>query len=333
MRRPTPLAILTVLTVTAACTPTSAQDPPARGARAQADPTQAPSHTPPSTPADEPEAQAPPAPDEVSRDTLTATYPWLAYTENTGPLTTLDQKFPTPEGFTRVDASKGSYAAYLRGLPLRTDRAEVRLYTGREVRMPSAGIIPLDLGKRDVHQCADSVIRLHAEWLWTSGKAMDASYHYTSGDVAKWADWRRGRPLRVKGREVVHVDARKAPNTHKAFRRYLTSVFMYASTRSLHRDATRVTEPASLAAGDFLLQSGAPGHVVMLLDVATHPDGRRVALIGQGFLPAREFHVIEGSRSTTVDGVWFVLPQDEGDVVATPTWAPFTMKQAWRFSS
>lgn len=266
-----------------------------------------------------------------SREELEETYVWLEGRDDLDALTTLSHAFSPPKGFTRVEVEATSYQAYLRGLPMRTDRTSVKLYNGDPVSMPSKGIIPLDLGKRDLHQCADSVIRLYAEWLWVSDRATEAQFHFTSGDLARWKDWRAGKVLKVKGGKVVQVKTKAAPNTHSAYRRWLDRVFTYASTRSMHRDSKRIEDPKELQAGDFFLMGGSPGHVVILLDVAASTSGERVALVGQGYLPAREFHVIEGGSSEAIGGVWFKLPSNENEELSTPTWKPFGMEHAWRF--
>lgn len=266
-----------------------------------------------------------------------AAYPWMAHLKewrevsgsDTASLIALSRRFAPPEGFARVAVKPGSFQAFLRDVPLRTDRTDVRLYTGQRVSMPSAGIIPFDLGSRDVHQCADSVIRLRAEHLWAQRRASEAAFHYTSGHLARWSDWRAGRPLVVRGNTVKPGKGRKLSG-YSGYRRYLESVFMYASTRSLHRDGRRVKDMKTLQAGDYFLQSGSPGHVVILLDIAEHPDGRRVALVGQGYLPARDVHVIKGAAPHAIDGVWFVLPDGKKrTTLNTPTWSPFS--KAWRF--
>ncbi len=262
-------------------------------------------------------------------EALRRRYVWLSALPEEVGLTTLERRFQAPEGYARVEAAPGSFAAYLRGLPLRTDRADVMRYDGEPVSMPSAAIIPLDLGRRDLHQCADSVIRLHAEWLWAQGRAEEASYHFTSGDLAQWKRWRQGKVLKVRGSKVVEVGAKRAPDTHEAFRRWLDVVFMYASTRSLHRDAERVEAARGLSPGDFFLKGGSPGHVVILLDVVEGEGGERLALVGQGYLPAREVHVVTAPGG--VGGVWYRLPEDAEGVLDTPTWAPFTMKDVYRF--
>ncbi|MGE5541661.1 MAG: DUF4846 domain-containing protein, partial [Bacillota bacterium] len=44
---------------------------------------------------------------------------------------TIEDRFGTPPGFTRTGAAPGSFAEYLRHLPLKSDGAEVHYYDGR----------------------------------------------------------------------------------------------------------------------------------------------------------------------------------------------------------
>jgi len=41
------------------------------------------------------------------------------------------------------------------------------------------------------------------------------------------------------------------------------------------------------------LYSGSPGHVVMVLDVCENAEGQRAFLLGQGYMPAQQFHVLK----------------------------------------
>jgi hypothetical protein len=63
---------------------------------------------------------------------------------------------------------------------------------------------------------------------------------------------------------------------------------------------------------------------VLVLDVAVNAAGERVALLGQGFLPAQDFHVLSPGEG----GPWFSL---EGSEVATPFWKPFPWSSLRRF--
>ena len=262
-----------------------------------------------------------------SSTAVAQSYPWLSDLEQ-APTQRLDAAFPAPPGFARVAAPQGSYAAWLRGLPVRTDRKSVLSYAGGAIAAPSAGVVLLDVGRRNLQQCADSVIRLHAEYHWQRDNADALGYHFTSGDLSTWKAWRRGERFKVKGARVSRVRGRGGRSDHSGFRAYLDHVFRYAGTRSLHLDSDGVN--GDLLPGDFFVEGGGPGHAVMLLDVAVHPDGRRVALVGQGYLPAQEFHVLRAPGEHVIDAVWFVLPGPDG-TLDTPSWRPFARTAARRF--
>ena len=129
--------------------------------------------------------------------------------------------------------SKDSFGNWLRHLPIRTDRINVLSYDNEQLQRPSAAVVLMDVGRRDLQQCADSAIRLHAEFLWHSGKAKDAGYYFTSGDLSKWVDWRGGERYRIRGRGP----ARPRSDSHASYRRYHLHL---CGTLSLHRDTTAV---------------------------------------------------------------------------------------------
>lgn len=281
-------------------------------------------------PAEPVPAEPPPPPAPVAVDD----YPWLpamAADDPLPPLIRLETRFATPEGFTRVTVASDSYAAWLRGLPVRTDRTHVLAYDGDRLLRPSAAVIALDVGTRDLQQCADTVIRLHAEYLWHRGQADKAAYHFTSGDRSAWRDWRRGERFRISGARVERSRGAARSNTWKSWRGWLTHLFRYAGTQSLRLDSAPVGD-TPFVAGDFLVHPGGPGHAVVLLDIAEHADGRRIALIGQGFMPAEDLHVLQ--MPGALDGVWFALPPPGPGAIQTPSWPrPFGRAQARRFET
>lgn len=252
-------------------------------------------------------------------------YPWLSATAR---VRALEETFAPPEGYTRVPVEAGSFGAWLRGLPLRPEGTPVRDYQGGTVLAASdarlAAVGELDVGTVNLQQCADSILRLHAEWRWASGHPERIAYHFTSGHLAAWPRYAAGERARVSGAKVTWVPGSAAADASRAaFRNYLDLLFTYAGTLSLQAEGARVTgEPRP---GDFFVLGGSPGHTVLVLDVATNAQGERVALMGQGFTPAQDFHVLSGR-----DGPWFPLG---GDSVATPFWVPFPRASLRRLPS
>jgi hypothetical protein len=253
-----------------------------------------------------------------------ARYSWLS---SERPIRPLAEAIPPPSGYTRVAVEAGSFGAWLRGLPLRPERTPVRDFRGQELRAGDdasvAAVAELDVGTANLQQCADSIIRLHAEWLWSRGHKERIAYRFTSGHLAAWPRYAAGERARVSGSKVTWVRSGPTDGSRASFRAYLDLVFTYAGTLSL---ATEKQRPGreDVRPGDFFVLGGSPGHAVLVLDVARNAAGERVALLGQGFIPAQDFHVL----SPGDDGPWFSL---ESDAVATPFWQPFPWSSLRRF--
>jgi hypothetical protein len=254
-----------------------------------------------------------------------ARYAWLSPEAKVRPL---ESTVPPPEGYTRVPVEPGSFGAWLRGLPLRPAGTPVLHHRGGEVLSGGdarlAAVAELDVGTANLQQCADSVIRLHAEWLWSSNQRERIAYRFTSGHLASWPKYAAGDRARVSGSKVAWVRSAGADASRAAFRSYLDLVFTYAGTMSLEPLKGRLSRDAARP-GDFFVLGGSPGHAVLVLDVATNAEGRRVALLGQGFMPAQDFHVLSPGGA---EAPWFPL---EGDAVATPFWKPFPWSSLRRF--
>lgn len=259
-------------------------------------------------------------------------YPWLDEVDSDAPLTPLDGRFPTPDGYERVDVEPDSYGAFMRGLPLFEGRTTVRSFSGQALSSPAAAVVALDIGSRDLQQCADTIIRLHAEYLWKRERRDELAYHFTSGDKTRWVDWRAGERYVVSGSEVERVDRAEMDDSRQQFEKWLDTVFQYAGTQSLRHDSEPVED--QVEPGDFYVDPGSPGHAVVVLDVVVDDEGNRLGLLGQGFIPAQELHVIRHGGPNVVDGVWFRLPDPSGDApghLDTPSWEPFSADQVRRF--
>ncbi len=254
-------------------------------------------------------------------------YGWATDAGELPPSTALTTRFPVPAGHARVEVSERSFAAWLRGLPVRIDRRAVFDHRGRPTGWDAAGVIALDVGDKNLQQCADTLLRLHGEWLWSSGRWRELAYHFTSGDLSRFSEWVAGRRWKVEGTKVRQVLVEPVANDRVALRAWFEQLFMYAGTRSLEFDTKPVPLDQPIAAGDLLLRPGSPGHVVMVLDVAIGRDGEQIAVIGQGSMPAQELHVIPGP----IDGAWWRFPPGEDVSVDVPGWGTLPRSSLRRF--
>lgn len=203
-------------------------------------------------------------------------------------------------GFARMDNAPNAWAASLRALPLRSPGTPVLDYQGKPVSMGAFRVIDLPLVPGDLQQCADSILRLRASYERASG--LDPAFRYTSGFVSRWSAWAKGDRPTVRGNLVQVRATGKIDNSNAAFEAWLADLFMYAGTRSLMRDTLAVEGGITdVQPGDIVGYGGSPGHAVLILDVATNGTSRLV-LVGQGFMPAMDFHLCAGPENG-----WFAV--------------------------
>lgn len=255
-------------------------------------------------------------------------YPWPRRRAGYESLAT---RFPAPAGFARVAVKAGSYADWLRHLPMLASGAKVRNYAGQVLSGATAaarGVIDLDVGRRDLQQCMDTIMRLRGEYLWWKNKAGRTKFRYAGGRYFGWSQYARGIRPKRKGRRIVYKPGYRAGYGRKHFRRYLT--FMFMMTGTMHNVREPNVKFADLAAGHFFIQPppqpGYLGHAVVILDVAKNAAGQVRALIGEGYTPAQDLHVTK----TPGGGAWYRL--SASNPVQTPQWSvPFKWTQFRRF--
>jgi len=265
--------------------------------------------TPPSalcSNSDDPELAAAALEQSVDRP---AQYAWLS-SKSRKAYEPLASRLPPPPGFQRVNVAVGSFADWLRHLPV--EPAGTPVTDGRrKLCLPAdhpsvAAVIGLQPHDLRSLTSANILIRLRAEYLWSAGLAEGVAFHFTSGHESTWQNWKSGERPVVKGREVQFAKSAQADDSRASYCGYLETLFCYASTYSL-LDETRAADDHALEIGDVFLRPGRPGHALMVLDAATH-DGQEVrVLLGQGGTPPRTFHVIRGPDGSP----WFTLAGDQ----------------------
>lgn len=212
---------------------------------------------------------------------------------------TLEQRIAPPTGFARAPAAPESFAEWLRGLPMKPEGAPVLLYTGamKARQDVHAAVVDIDVGKRDLQQCADAIMRLRGEWLFGAGRKRDIGFNYTDGKRRAFSSRRKA--------------------DYASFRKYMDLVFAYAGTYSLERELQPV-KVSEIAAGDVFIKGGFPGHAVLVADVARNATtGETRFLLMQSYMPAQDIHVLKNPANA--DGSpWYAT--GFGDTLVTPEW-------------
>ena len=221
---------------------------------------------------------------------------------------------PLPAGYKRTAVEANSYADWLRHLPVKDGRKTAYTYDGRPAMTADVvfAVLDIDIGTKDLQQCADAIIRLHAEYLYALGKYRDIKYKFTSGDISRFHDWINGyRPLVENGNKVSWTKSEKIDSSYKSFRGYLENIFMYAGTFSLEKEMDSIKSYGSIQIGDALILPGFPGHAVMVADIVfSKESGERSYLFIQGYTPAQDIHVIK--NPSRQDGLpWFELKANQ----------------------
>ncbi|HOV70550.1 MAG TPA: DUF4846 domain-containing protein, partial [Clostridia bacterium] len=117
----------------------------------------------------------------------------------------LAERFYVPDGYTRTDEEAGSLGEFLRNYRLKPDKSPVLLYDGSEKYNQSAhaAVFNIRLSQNDRQQCADSVMRIYAEYLWAKGDYDKIGFHFVNGFYCNYTKWRDGYRVRVRGNNVT----------------------------------------------------------------------------------------------------------------------------------
>lgn len=232
---------------------------------------------------------------------------------------TVESRIRTPQGFQRVQDPAASFADFLRRLPLKPHGTKVRLYDGRvkENNGVYDAVVDLKIGAKDLHQCADAVIRLRAEYLYRQKRFQQIHFNFTNGFRADYGEWRKGKRIVVQGNRAHWAPRHNSAGTYEDFWDYLEVVFSYAGTRSLAREL-EPANPDDLRSGDIFIQGGSPGHAVIVVDLAIDArNSRKIFLLAQSYMPAQELHILKNPADRRLSP-WYSA--GFGDVLATPEW-------------
>ncbi len=228
-------------------------------------------------------------------------------------------RFAVPETYVRRVYAQGSFGSYLQQLPLQPVGSKVLFYNGfvKPNQKVAAAVLTLDVGKKDLQQCADAVMRLRAEYLFAQKKYTAIHFNFTNGFVADYAKWAEGQRIKIKGNTCSWYNAGGPDYSYKNFRQYLDMVFCYAGTLSLSKEMKKVPLD-SIEVGDVFIKGGSPGHAVIVVDMAIQKStGKRIFMLAQSYMPAQSIHVLVNENNGALSP-WYET--NANDMLYTPEW-------------
>jgi hypothetical protein len=223
-----------------------------------------------------------------------------------------------PAGYSRLVLSDSSFGTWLRKVSLKKDNT-VYLYNGTKKLNQSAqyAVLDVSVGKEDLQQCADAVMRLRAEYFFNRGEYTRINFKASDGTVLSFADWRNGFRYRLQGNKLLKEQSSSAcTNLRQCFDAYLRVVFSYCGTASLQQSLQRVKNIRDIRAGDVWIEGGYPGHAMIVMDVAASDRNERIFLLAQSYMPAQDVHVVRNPADD--NSPWYKAA--EGQPLYTPEW-------------
>jgi hypothetical protein len=160
--------------------------------------------------------------------------------------------------------------------------------------------VDMPIGNKNLHQCADAVLRLRAEYLFKNKRYQDIHFNFLSD----------GKPRHYN--DFVGND-----RSYDRFWDYMEHIFEFANTTSLFNEMNTVSKPDDVRIGDVLIEKKTPyGHAVIIVDMIQNPSGKKLVLLAQSYMPAQEIQILTNKNNPTLSP-WYELKKGE---IMTPEW-------------
>lgn len=215
---------------------------------------------------------------------------------------------PLPKGYTRVKCD--GYGNYLRKLKL-TGNKQIHTYKGDIInRRNTYAVLDIDVGNKNLQQCADAAIRLWAEYLY-SIKAYNRIYFHalSNGNAIRFNTWAK----------------KKRSYSYKTFRNYLDYVYGLCNSTSMWKEMKSI-KPQDLRVGDcfIYINEHTYGHVVTVVDMAVNQKGEKIFMVAQSWMPAQQIHIITDESSYSP---WYKLTENGSYNISGYTMSKKNMKR------
>ncbi len=228
---------------------------------------------------------------------------------------TITERFVVPSGYKRTVEGEQSFGMFLRNYPLKKYGSPILLFdeTEKASQNNHEAIFAMKIGNRDLQQCADSVMRMYAEYLYATDQKEKIAFHFVDEFLCDYEHWKNGYRVHFDSRDNPYWErSAEMQDDTEVFEKYLNTVFAYSSTLSMSKEGNFI--PLSeIRIGDVFLHAGSPGHVVMVVDTCKNMEGNVCFLLAQGFMPAQEFHILKNPDEES--SPWYDISKIQGNLI------------------
>jgi len=119
---------------------------------------------------------------------------------------TIHTRIVVPEGFERSTEVQNSFAYYLQHLPVKPKGSIVKTYNGgtKANNEVYVAVIDLPIGNKDLHQCADAVMRLRMDYLYGQKRYDEIHFNFTNGFRVDYSEYLKGNRMVVSGNNTIY---------------------------------------------------------------------------------------------------------------------------------
>ena len=213
-----------------------------------------------------------------------------------------------PQGFHYVDDGDSVYSNWLLDLDLKKSKT-VYLYNGKLKSNQDAqyAVMNIDIGKKDLIQCADAAIKLRADYLFENHLYDQMKFIATSGDEISFERWLKGVRWKEQVTKLVSYKINKeGSNIQQEYKLFMELVFSYCGTYSLAKQMNPVNDSRLIQPGDVFVYGGFPGHAVTIMAVAKNEQGEKIFLLSQGYMPAQDIHILKNYTNAELSP-WYAI--------------------------
>lgn len=232
----------------------------------------------------------------------------------------VSERILIPEGFERVSYLQNSFSNYIQQYVLLPFETEVINFDGNPYfyQKGHVGVLDVSVPSHGLMQCADVLIRLRAEYLWSQDRKDEIGFNFTSGHYFSWKKYAEGFRPKVNGNKVTFHKTASTNSSKENFYKYLDLIYMYAGTISLYNEMQKINTIEKIEVGDMLIYPGSPGHIIMVADKAVNANGKILFIFAQGNTPSQSAHIIKNVNDLSINP-WYEIKIEESLSIPTYT--------------